>query len=119
MTRDEASEKVRVDATREIVARGNRAERACVVVEARGVVDPGGLRDLLAVARHAIDRIVEPPRGAESHGWVVTREWRELPRVRRLVEREEQQREPRIVAVRLEQRTKVARVLGLDRNVSA
>ena len=89
MPRDEPAEEVRVDATREIVARRNRAERARVVVEAGGVVDARRLRDLLPKARHALDRIVEPPRRAEPHRRIVTGERRELARVSRLVEREE------------------------------
>src|SRR5262245_64484127 len=119
MPGDEPRQKVCVDTSRQIVSGGNRAKRARVVVETCGIVDPGSLRDLLAVPRHAVDRIVEPPRRTESHGWIMTSEWRELARVRRLVERKQEQREPRIVSIRLEQRTEIARVFGLKRNVGA
>src|SRR5437867_10226541 len=61
VTRDEPREEVRVHAARWIVAGGNRAERAGVIVEAGGLVDPSGLRGALAEAPHAFDRVVEPP----------------------------------------------------------
>ena len=62
---------------------------------------------------------MEPPRRPEPHGRVVPGQRRQLARVRALVEREEHEREPRVVAVRGEQRAQVARVLGGDRDVGA
>src|SRR5213075_141430 len=67
---------------------GEGAERARVVGKAGGVVDPRGLRDALPEARHALDRVMKPPRRAEQHGGVVARERRELAAVGGLVEGE-------------------------------
>src|SRR5689334_2413575 len=119
MARNEAPEEVRVDASREIVSRGDGAEGARVVVEPRRVVDARRLRRELTVARHPLDGIVEPPGRAEAYGRIVTGERRQLTRVCRLVQREQHEGEARIVPVRVEQRVKVSRVLGRDGNVGS
>src|SRR2546422_9842475 len=80
MARHEPREIVRVDAARQIVPGGNRAERAGVIVEAGGLVDPSGLRGALAEAPHAFDRVVEPPGRPEAQGRIVAGERRQLPR---------------------------------------
>ena len=119
MTRHEAREEVRVGAAGQIVARGDRAERARVVVEAGGLVDPRGLRGVLSKAPHALQGVVKPPGRAEAHGGIMPGEGRQLPAVGGLVEREDHERESRIVAVRVQQGSEVARELGRDRDVSA
>ena len=119
VARDQAGEVVRVDPARQVVARGDRAEGAGVVVEAGGVVDPRRLRRHLAVAGHALDGVVEPPRRPEAQRGVVARQRRQLPRVGGLVEGEENQPEARVVPIGDEQVAQVPRVLGGDRDVAA
>src|SRR6266566_7980265 len=119
VARHQAAEIVGIDAPRQIVPRRDRAERARVVVEAGCLVDRRRFGRPLAEAPHAFHRIVEPPRGAEAHRGVVPRKRRELAAVRRFVQREQDEREPRIVAVTLEQRAQIARELRRHRNVAA
>src|SRR5690348_12341598 len=71
MLGEEAREKGTVAAPREVVARRNREERACVVVEADGVVEARRLGRLLAEAAQALGTVVKPPGGTElEHGVV-------------------------------------------------
>ena len=110
----QVGEQVGVDAPGEVVTRGDRAEGARVVVEAGGVVDARGLR-------RADGGSASCPRslswnhqgGPRRTRGVVAGERRQLARVGRFVEREQQEAEARVVAVRVEQRLQVARVLGL------
>src|SRR5256886_6529755 len=60
---------------------------------------------------------IYPPRRPEPHRRIVARQRRPLAAVRGFVQREQHQRESRIVAVRIEQRPQVARELGRYRNV--
>ena len=63
--------------------------RAGVVVEAGGVVEAGRLGGALAKEAHSLGAVEEPPGRPEAQRRVVARERRELARVGRLVEREE------------------------------
>ena len=63
--------------------------------------------------------VVEPPGAAEQHRGIVAGERRKLAAVGALVEREENDREARVVAARLEQRSQAARPVGRDRDVRA
>ena len=65
------------------------------------------------------EAVVEPPRRPEPQRGVVAGQRRQLPRVGRLVEREHDQREARVVAEPLEQRPQVPRELRRDRDVGA
>src|SRR5439155_13399485 len=55
--RDEPRQEVGVDATCQVVARRDGAECPRVVVKARRLVDPGGLRGALAEPPHALERV--------------------------------------------------------------
>ena len=116
--RDQVPEKIRVHAARQIVASRDGAEGPSVVVEARGLVDPRRLGGALAEPHHAEHGIVEPPRRSEPHRRIVARERGQLAAVRRLVQREQHERQSRVVAVRVEQRAQVARELRRDGDVS-
>ena len=117
--RDQSTEEVRIHATRQIVSRGDRTEGARIVVESCGVVQSRCLRRLLAKSTHPLDRIVEPPRRSESHGGIVVGKRRELSRIRRFVEREENQRQARVMSELVQQWLQVARELRRDGNVRA
>ena len=62
---------------------------------------------------------MEPPGRAELHGGIVARQGRELPRICGLVEREEHEREPRVIPKGVEQRLQIARELRRDRQIGA
>src|SRR5256884_1759126 len=95
VARDQARQEVRVGAPRQIVPGGNRAERARVVVEAGGLVDPRGLRGALPKAAHAVQGVVKPPGRPEAPGGLMPGELRPLPAVGGLVERADHERESR------------------------
>src|SRR5205807_2133788 len=103
----------------QIVASGNRAEGTGVIVEASGVVDPRRLRRPLTEPRHAFDGVVEPPGRTELYRRVMSCQWRKLTRIRGFVEREEHQREVRVVAELVEQRAQIPRVLRGHGDVGA
>src|SRR6476620_3789715 len=67
----ETAQVVGIDATREIMPGGDRAERACVVVEADRVVDTSRLRGSLTEPHHALNGVVKPPRRAEAQRRIV------------------------------------------------
>src|ERR1044071_7976324 len=119
MSRDETSEVVSIDASRQIVSGRNRAERARIVGEAGGVVDAGGLCRFAAEAQHSLDRIVEPPRRTQEHRGIMPGERRQLAAVRRLVEREHDKAKARVVPIIVEQMSQIARELSGNWNVSA
>src|SRR5688572_5948029 len=62
---------------------------------------------------------MEPPGGTELERRIVTGEWRELARVRALVERKDDDRQRRIVAEAIEQRTQRSDVIGGGGDVGA
>ena len=118
VTSDQSGEIVRVDPAGEVVTRGNGAECPCIIVEPRRVVNPCRLRRPLAVTLHPLDGVVEPPGRPQADGWIVPRERRQLAGIGGLVEGEEDEAEVKIVAVGVEQRPQVARVLGGDGDVA-
>ena len=63
---------------RDVVSGGDRAEGAGVVVEADGVVEAGGLGDLLAEPLHPFRRIEEPPGRAELQARIDAGQRRQL-----------------------------------------
>src|SRR3546814_20760724 len=63
--------------------------------------------------------VVEPPGGAELQRGVMARERRELARIARLVQSEEDDREARLIAVTPEQRTQGMDIVGARRDVGA
>src|SRR5206468_12271698 len=74
---------------------------------------------LLAEAQHALGAIVEPPRRAELEYWIMARQRGELARVDGFVEREQNHREPALVAEAVEQRLEGADIVGTGRDVGA
>ena len=86
----------------EVMACRQRRERARVVDEAGQVADAGRLDDAVEETVDAERAVVEPPRTSEQDGGVVAGERGELAAVRALVQREEDQRETRVVAAGLE-----------------
>src|SRR5580693_2644306 len=74
MLHDEAREKHAIDAARDIMPRGDREERARVVVESHRVVEAGRLRSQLTKTHHALRRIVEPPRRPQPQRRIMPRE---------------------------------------------
>ena len=116
---DELGQKPAVDAPRHVVPCGDREIGARVVVEADGVVEAGGLRRELAEAAHAAGAVEEPPGRPEPQARIVAGERRELAAVGALVEREQDQREVRLVAEAIEQRLQRAHIVGAGRNVGA
>src|SRR6185437_7714928 len=119
MLGDEAREEGAVAAARDVVTRRNREERPCVVVEADGVVEAGGLGRLLAEAAQTLGAVVKPPGGTELEHRVVTGEGRQLPAVGRLIEGEKDHREARVAAEALEQRLQRMDIVGALRNVGS
>jgi hypothetical protein len=75
--------------------------------------------DTNARARRWEPSIVKPPRRPELEGRIVARERHELAAVRSLIERKENDREPRFVAKTVEQRLERFCVLRGTRNVGA
>src|SRR5262249_32262659 len=104
----EHREETAIDPPRDVVARGNRQERAGVVVESDGVREARGFRRLLAEAQHAFGAVEEPPRGAELEDRVVAGERRELSRIDRLVEGKQDHGQVALVAETVEQRLQPA-----------
>ena len=98
---------------------GIETEGARVVVEAGGVVQARRLDHLVEVAAHAVEAVVEPPGRAEPQRRVVAGQRGQLAGVGRLVQGEQDQRQPRVVAEGVEQRLQVARELGGSRDVGA
>ena len=103
----------------QVVPRGKRGEGAGVVDEAREVVEPGRLGDPVEEPVDARRAVVEPPRAAERDRGIVACERRQLAAVRALVEREQNDGEAGVVAVRLEQRAQPPRPVGRNRDVRA
>src|SRR5690242_13539830 len=118
MPRNQTAEEVRVHAARQVVSRWNRAKRARGVGKARRLVDPRRLRGPLPEPRHAGHRIVKPPRRPEPDGRIVTGEWSQLAAVGGLVQGEEHEGEPGIVAVGVQEGSQIARELGRYRDVA-
>ena len=114
---DETGEPVRARAAPDVVADRDRAEGARVVVETDRVVQPGRLDDLVEIASHAVEAVVEPPRRPEPDGRVVAGQWRELAGVGRLVEREQDQGETRIVPEPFQERPEIACELRRNRDI--
>src|SRR4030095_16432642 len=89
--RHQPREEAAIDPPRGVMARRNRPEGTRVAVEADRIVEPGSLRRLLAKAQHALGAVVKPPGRPELEDRVMTGERRQLARVRRLVQREQDQ----------------------------
>src|SRR5437773_4837797 len=119
MSCHESAQIIRVESSRQVVPSRNGAEGARVIVEAYRVVDPRGFGGLLAKPRHAFDGIVEPPGWSQTDGRIVSGERRQLARIGRLVEREQDQSKARVVAVRVEQLGQISRVFRGNRDVAA
>src|SRR5690606_23659867 len=64
-------QEIAVDAPRHVVARGDRAEGAGVVVEADRVVEAGRLRGKLAKAVHAFGAVEKPPGRPKPQGRIM------------------------------------------------
>src|SRR5580693_3006532 len=104
MVGDEASEKGAIAAPRHVMARRNREISARIVVEADGVVEAGGFAGQFAKTSHPLGAVEEPPWRPEAQGGIVTGERREFATIRRLVEREEDQRQAGVAPMGVEQR---------------
>src|SRR5215469_671916 len=98
------SQKRAIDATCDVVARGNREEGPRVVVKPDSIVEAGCLGDLLAKAHHPLRRVVEPPSRTEFQRRIVTGQRSQLTGVGRLVQRKENEGQTRVVSVLVEQR---------------
>src|ERR1700733_11158330 len=98
MLGDPPGEERTVRAASDVMPRRYREKGARIVVETHGVVESGRLGDLLTVSAHAFGAIEEPPGRANLERRVVARKRRELARVGRLVESEDDEREARVVA---------------------
>src|SRR5689334_14537318 len=116
---NEARQIVCIDAAREIVSRRYRAERASIVGEAGGVLDPGSLGSFAPETHHAFNRVMEPPRRAEQDGRVVAGDWSELATIRSFVEREDYQTKPGVVSVSVQQLPQIARELRGNGHIAA
>ena len=104
VSRHEVGQEVGVDPAGQVVAGRNGAEGARLIVEAGRVVDARRLHRAAPVALHSLDAVVEPPGRAKLEAGAVPRQRRQLPRVGRLVERKEDERGVRAVAVGVEER---------------
>ena len=58
----------------DFVTGGDGRECAGIIVEARGIIQPGGFDDLVKLAAHAVWAVVEPPGRAEQEAGVVAGE---------------------------------------------
>src|SRR5690606_28031009 len=100
-----------------VVAGRDRQERASVVVESDRVVETGRFGGLLAKAHHAFGTVVKPPGWTEFEYWVMPRQGRKLTTVRALVEREENDAEPLLVAESIQQRLERVNVVDGYRDI--
>src|SRR5437879_2495421 len=117
MLRDESGQKPAIDTARGIMARGDREQGACIVVESHGVVKARRLGRLLAEAAHALRTIVKPPGRTEFERGIVASERRELTCIGGLIEREDNDRETALVAIAVEQRCEGCNVVRRLRDV--
>src|SRR5690349_1330056 len=100
----EAGEEGAVDPAGDVVPRRDRKEGAGIVVEADGIEKAGSLGGHLAEAPHPFRAVVEPPGRAELQARIMAGQRRELAGVDALVQREQDDREARLVAEAIEQR---------------
>src|SRR6185503_18295419 len=101
------------------MACGNREEGAGVVVETGGVVEACGFRRHLSEAAHAFRGIVEPPGRTQLEAGVMARERRQLARICTFIEREEDDREFRLVTEAIEQGLQRTDIVGPLRDIAA
>jgi hypothetical protein len=92
---------------------------AGVVIEADGVVEPGGLRGHLAEPPHAFGAVVEPPGRAELQRRIGARKRRQFPRVAGLVQREDDDRQILLQTHGIQKRLERADIVGAGRNIEA
>ena len=109
---DQFGKETAVDPPRDIVARRDREEGAGVVVEADGVVEAGGFRGHPAEAAHAFGAIMEPPGRAKLEAGIVPGERREFAGVAAFIQREEDDRQARVIAEAVKQRLQRADIFG-------
>ena len=105
----------RIDAPGHIVPRRNRQKRPRVVIESHRVVEARRLRRLLAESAHPFRAVVEPPWRAQFQARIMPGQRRQFPAVGRLVQREQNDRQPRLVAEAVQQgpqRVDITRRLG-------
>src|SRR5690606_440458 len=114
---NEPRQKGAIDAAGDIMARRNRKKGARVVVEAYGVVEAGRFRCLLTEAHEPFRAVVEPPCRPELERWIMSSERCQLTTVSALIEREDDDREGRIVAEAVEQRVQRTNIVGRHRNI--
>ncbi len=103
----------------QIVPRGYGGKGTRVVGETGGVVQPRGLDDLVQVAVHSVDAIVEPPRGTQLEGGIVARQRGQLAGVGCVIQREQDQGQPGVVSVLVQQGPQVVGKLGALRDVAS
>ena len=101
---NEAREKCAIDPARHVVAGRYGRKGAGVVIEADGVVEAGRLGGHLAETAHALRAVVEPPGRPELQRRVDAGQRRQLARVARFVQREDDDGEVALGADAVEQR---------------
>ena len=98
---------------------GNRQKRPRIVVESNGVVEPRRLRRLLAKTPHPLRAVVKPPRRPQPQARIVPRQRRQFPAVCRLIQREQNDRQSRLVSKPVQQRLQRAAHNSSARGISA
>src|SRR5690554_8221713 len=71
MADDHACQPVRTGPAPDVVPRRNGKERARVIVESVGVVQPSSFHHLLEKSLHAVHAVMEPPRWPKAHRGIV------------------------------------------------